>query len=261
MAKIATPQQAQAALEQTGGFTDVKSGKSGRQNRMNTRPLTKFERESLAAPVDAVYLYNVSPIWKHTKEFKGLGTVTLARRKEDAVVSIPTIIERRMVRGHDGGGGIRRLMVETPSDIADDFLCISKEIFSRPENSLVEFGCFRISKPLEDLEDEERLDILDAAELKHRNKCREFVLHADALWNSQWRACVVEVHRKCALYLFQTEQLELPEWVSKRGKVRQTEECPVCAFENKRGVMKCQNCREVLDEAAYAKWQKSRESK
>ena len=142
--KVATPQQAAAAQAAAATMTDVRNpNATGSGNRFQrTRPLTKFERDALRVPVPCVYVYNISPIFKWAKDYPGLGPMTLMPRKEDERVSEPIVLHDRLVRGFDGGNGIRRLMVENPLDIVQDFLCCSPDFPGRPENNLTRYGCF-----------------------------------------------------------------------------------------------------------------------
>ena len=253
--KVATPQQAAAAQAAAATMTDVRNpNATGSGNRFQrTRPLTKFERDALRVPVPCVYVYNISPIFKWAKDYPGLGPMTLMPRKEDERVSEPIVLHDRLVRGFDGGNGIRRLMVENPLDIVQDFLCCSPDFPGRPENNFTRYGCFYTEGiPLSEMPKEEQEKILDAAELEHRNRLHEKVGEADALQNTQFRVCITEVHRKAALYLHRTGDIqELPDWVQRRSKLNTTEECRFCGFENRRGIVKCRNCHEVLDQEAY----------
>lgn len=238
---VATPQQSAQAEQVVQNLRN--------QNKFNrTRPLTKFEREALNAPIEAVYMYNISPIWKWQKDYPGLGTLTLFPRRSEQQYSDAIVLEKRMVRAFDGGNRIQRLMVETPLEIVEDFLVCSRDYPGRPQNNLLEFGCFyTVGQPIEDVPAKERQVILDDAELKHRNKCLEFVGQADALASSpNMQAMVVEVHRKCALFLGEER-----DWVQRRAKLNPTEECPFCGFDNRRGVAKCKNCAEILDLKLY----------
>ena len=265
MAKVASPQQAAAAQAAAATMTDIRNPSNpGSGNRFQrTRPLTKFERDALRVAVPTVYIYNISPIFKWAKDYPGLGPMTLMPRKEDERVSEPIALIDRLVRGFDGGNGIRRLMVENPIDIVQDFLCCSPDFPGRPQNNLTRFGCFYTEGiPLSEMSEEEQNRILDAAELEHRNRLHEKVGDGDALQNTQFRACVGEVHRKAALYLQKVGDIqELPDWVQRRAKLNTTEECPFCGYEGKRGTPVCRNCREVLDEAKYKEMKAKRGKK
>jgi hypothetical protein len=252
--KVATPAQAEAAKTAAAGMQDLRTGAPGSGNRFQrTRPLTKFERDALRQPVGVIYVYNVSPIFKWHKDFPGLGPMNLQPRREDQRVSDPIEIIDRLVRGFDGGNGIRRLMVENPRDIVEDFLCCSPEFPGRQENNLTRYGCFFLEDtPLDELPQDEQEKILDAAELEHRNRLHEKVGDADALQNTQFRVCIGEIHRKAALYLHKVGDIaELPDWVQRRSKLNTTDECRFCGYDNKRGIPKCRNCHEVLDQEAY----------
>lgn len=247
---VATPEQSSAARAQVQNFPN--------QNRFKrTRPLTSFERKALQAPVEGVYLYNISPIYKWQKNFNGLGMLTLFPRKADEPYSPAIVLGNRLVRTFDGGNNIQRLMVEEPLEIAEDFMVCSKEYPGRPENNLTGYGVFyTIGQPIDDFTPAERQDILDDAELKHRNKLHENVARGDAFYNSSnLQYAIGELEKKSALYLHEVEQMELPDWVARRAKLNPTAECRFCGFENKRGIAKCRNCHEILDPALYAKLQ------
>lgn len=262
MARVATPGQAEAAKQAVSQMTDIRTGAGGAANRFGrTRPLQRFERNALKAPVEAVFLYNISPIFMWQKIYPGLGALTLRAREEKEPYSAPVVLERRMVRPFDGGNNIQQLMVEEPLDIAQDFLVCSPEFPGRPENNLTRYGCFyTLGEPIENQDDRQK--ILDDAELNHRNRCHEKIAEADALQNGPFRVCIVEVHRKCALYLQATGDIkELPDWVSRRAKLNTTDECEFCGFENRRGSPVCKNCREVLDQAKYDELKAKRKKK
>lgn len=260
---VATPDQAARASSAVANFDNVRTGARGNMNKFSrTRPLTKFEREALNAPIEAVYLYNISPIFKWQKDYPGLGIISLFPRRADQDYSDPITLAKRLVRTFDGGNRIQRLMVETPLEIVEDFLVCSPDFPGRPENNLTKWGAFyTIGQPIEKFNETERQDILDDAELKHRNKLHEMVASADALKNGPMHSLIGETHKKAALYLNSVEQMELPDWVARRAKLNPTEECPFCGFENKRGIAKCHNCKEVLDVALYAKLQADRKGK
>ena len=250
--RIANPAESAKAQQATAGMTDVKTGAGGGVNRFkNKRPLTRFERMALKAPVDAVFLYNISPIFHWKKDYPGLGTLNLPPRRDDQECSDSVAILQNLVRAFDGGDSTQRFMVEVPIDIAQDFFVCSPEFPSRPENNLLNYGCFYTEgKPLEEFAAEERQKILDEAELKHRNRLHELVAQADSFYNSaNMQYAIVEVHKQAALYLQSKGNiLELPDWVARRAKLNTTEECRFCGFENKRNVVVCRNCREVLDQ-------------
>jgi hypothetical protein len=257
--RIASPEQSQVAKAAMSDFSDVRTGAGGAANRYKrTRPLSKFEREALRTPVDTVYGYNISPIFLWRKEYPRLGIITLRPRKDDEPYSEPVILDKRLVRPFDGGNSIQRLMVEMPLDLMQDFFVCSPEFPGRPENNLLSYGCFyTVGNSIEELKPDERQKILDEAELKHRNRCLEKINSADAMQNTPFRSCIGEVHKKCALYAQQVGIIsELPDWVSRRGKLNTTSECVFCGFENKRGVAKCRNCHEILDKDLYNKLQK-----
>jgi hypothetical protein len=235
-------------------MTDVRTGQGGGKNRMDrSRPLSRFERNALKAPVERVFVYNVSPIFTWQKMFKGLGAMTLQVCPEGKDYTDPVILETRLVRPFDGGNGTKRFMVEEPLDIVQDFLVCSSDYPMRPENNLTRYGCFYTEgAPIEEIA--ERDLILADARLNHLNRCLEKVQEADALMSTQFRACIVEVHRKCALFLQKVGEItELPDWVSRRAKANTLDECRFCGFDNKRGVAVCRNCREVLDQDLYDK--------
>lgn len=260
MAKVASPQQSEAAKQATAGYTDVKTGSGGTMNRFSrTRPLTRFERKALESGVEKVCIYNISPIWNYEKFYPGLGPLVLRARDEDKEYWGPTILEKNLVRTFDGGNRIQRLMVETPLEIVEDFFVCSPEFPGRPENRLHRFGAFfTVGESLDEMPGHQRQQILDEAELKSRNWMHELVGHADSFYNSSnMQYAIVEIHKKAALYLHKVGNIsELPDWVAKRAKLTTTAECPFCGFENKRSVVKCRNCHEVLDKEGYAKLQK-----
>jgi len=254
---VASPEQSAAAREQVRNIP-------GQNKLSKVRPLSRFEREALTAPIESVYIYNISPIFKWQKDFPGLGTMTILPApwrtasqfgSTAQLYNDPIELIRRMVRPYDGGNRVQRLMVETPLEIAQDMLACSPYFPGRPENNLQLYGCFyTIGKSLDDHSPDERQKILDEAEAKHVNICLEFIARADALADSPFKP--VEVHKKCALFMGEER-----DWVARRGKLNATEECPFCGFENKRGIAKCRNCHEVIDAEKYAELQKSAKSK
>ena len=261
---VGSPSQSDAASTAARHFDDVKSGRPGSMNRFNrTRPLSKFEREALNAPIESVYLYNISPIFKWQKDFRGLGTITLFPRRAEQEYSEPIVLAKRLVRTYDGGNRIQRLMVETPLEIVEDFLACSNDNPTRTENNLQSYGAFFvIGCAIEELDKPERQAILDEAELRHRTRLHEKVAGGDALANSPIRSLIGEVEKKAALYLHSVGELsDLPDWVARRAKLNTTDECPFCGFENKRGGAKCRNCSEILDFDLYEKLKKERQSK
>lgn len=254
---VASPEQSAVAQAQTAAIPA-----SNRFSRV--RPFTRFEREALNAPVESVFLYNISTIFKWSKDYPGLGALTVFPRKQEQEYSDAISFEKHLVRTYDGGNRIQRLMVETPLEIVEDFLVCSPDYPGRPQNNLVGYGCFyTIGQPLEKFTAHERQDILDGAELKARTKYHEKVAEADAFNNSpnlQW--AVVEVHKQSALYLHEVGEIsELPDWVARRAKLNTTDECQFCGFANKRGVAKCRNCSEILDQELYAKLTAARDKK
>ncbi len=260
MAKnIASPQQSAAAASAVEGFADVRTGRGGSMNKFSrTRPLTRFEREALTSPIEAVYIYNISPIFKWQKDYPGLGMMTMFPRRAEQEYSDPIILEKRLVRTFDGGNRIQRLMVETPLELAQDFLVCSPEYPGRPQNNLTTYGLFYTTgKRIEEVATAARQEILDKAELAHRNKLLEKVSDADAYHNSSnLQYAISEVHRQAALYLQAVGAIsDLPDWVSRRAKLNATDECAFCGFDNKRGVAKCRNCGEILNHELYAKLQ------
>ena len=249
MANMANPEQAARARQEMGDLPANRTVPQQGKNRMtNIRRLSKFEREALDTPVDEIFVYNISPIFKWQKDFPGLGTMTLFPRKASQEYSDPVVFSRRVIRTYDGGNRIQRLMVETPLEIVQDFLCCSPDFPGRPENNLQEYGCFyTVGKPLEDFPEAERQKILDDAELKHVNRLHQKVAEADALANSpNMQACIVEVHKKAALYLHEERK-----WVAQRGALNPTDECVFCGFPNKRNIAKCSNCKEIINPALY----------
>ena len=253
MAKVATPSQAAAAAAAVSEFSDVRTGKGGGVNKFSrTRPLTRFEREALRQPIEAVYVYNISPIFSWRKDYPGLGMMSLFARKADQKYSDAIVLSKRLVRTFDGGNRIQRLMVETPLELVQDFLVCSPEFPGRPENNLTGYGCFyTVGEPIESLDPAAQQKILDEAELKHVNKLHNLVAQADSFYNSSnMQFAIVEVHRKAALYLGEER-----DWVARRAKLNPTAECPFCGYENRRGVAKCRNCHETLDVKLYAELQ------
>lgn len=262
MAKnIGSIEQAAAAEQATKkmvGHDIYKGFNKDSQKFANNQKFSRFEREALQMPIDAVYIYNISPIFKWQKDFAGLGTLTLFPRKSDQKVSDPVVISDRMVRAYDGGNRVQKKMIETPLEIVEDFLACSTDYPGRPENNLTSWGAFfTVGKSLEEMDPREAQVIIDEAELKHQNKCEQKVAEADALSRSpNLNGCVVEMHRKCALYLGLKR-----DWVASRDKLNATEECVWCGFDNKRGVVKCRNCHEVLDPTKYKEMSEARDVK
>ena len=261
--KVATPQQAAAAQAAAATMTDVRNpNATGSGNRFQrTRPLTKFERDALRVPVPCVYVYNISPIFKWAKDYPGLGPMTLMPRKEDERVSAADRSACRLVRRlrwrkrnpPTHGRESARHRAGFPLLLAGFPRAPGKQ------SHALRLLLHRRNSPLE-MPKEEQEKILDAAELEHRNRLHEKVGEADALQNTQFRVCITEVNRKAALYLHRTGDIqELPDWVQRRSKLNTTEECRFCGFENRRGIVKCRNCHEVLDQEAYDALKKNRQ--
>jgi hypothetical protein len=251
--KVAGPAQSAQAQSAAAGMTDVRTGQGGGRNSMTrVRPLTRFERKAMEANVDAVYVYNVSPIFQWQKIFAGLGALTIQKCPEGKPYTDAICIERRLVRPFDGGNNTQKQMVEEPLDIVQDALVCSPDYPMRPENNLTRYGCFyTVGVPIEETEDRDK--IIAEAVLNHTNRCLEKVQEADALVNTQWVSCIVEIHRKAALHLQTIGEIsELPDWVSRRSKPKNAlAECPFCGFEGKPGTPICKNCKEVLDPEKY----------
>lgn len=221
-------------------------------------PLTKFERKQLATETDAVYIYNVSPIWSWRKDFPRFGPVTVPKCNPGQRVTEPLVLDKRIIRPFDKGNRLQGHMIEEPIEIAEDLLCCSQDYPGRPENNKLLFGCFYlVNTSLADLSDKKRDDEIGRAVDRHIEKCLIKVDEADTL-AIQHRDWITKMYVECAVYLEAKGLLNLSEhpWVTKRGKRGQQEdmkECSFCAFPIKATAVVCTNCKEIIDQAGYDK--------
>lgn len=219
-------------------------------NTRGVRGLSKSERRMLAQGGPDIYIYNVSPIWEWHRPVPGRGEVIVQKCKQGEKVSAPLVVPNIVTRDFDRGSGVRQMYAEEGLDLAQDILGCSEEMPGHPMNNLVGYGCFYIvGKKFEDLPVSEQQRILDEANDKHNQKCREKVLEADQLWsNPVSKGWLTDMYRLCAIHIGEER-----EWVAKRGRSSPVQECPFCGWEVKRGIAKCTNCREILDKELYEK--------
>lgn len=230
------------------------------RNKIARQPLSKFERKALNQETEAVYIYNISPIFRWERFFAGLGNLILLPRKDSETVSEPLILAKRLVRHYDAGDRRSNHMVEEPVEIAEDFLRCSKEFPTRDDNNLTNYGCFMtVGLPIDQMLKSDQQRIIEESDLKHRNKCREKVFEADGWSNdATTRRWITEMQRKCALFLGEAEGRQ---WVTMRGAATdksKTKECQFCGFDCKLTAVKCQNCREIIDQAGYDELKKKK---
>ena len=226
------------------------SALEGLQNQntiRGVRGLTRTDKKLMAEGGVTTYLYNVSPIFSWPRQIQGRSSLIIPKRAKDGLVSVAVEIPPYIVRDFDKGNSTRQQMLEDGTVIAEDMLGCSKEYPGLERNNLTNYGCFMTTKPLQDLPENEQVELLDEANRKHDEMCHQMVLEADGLHGAGHGAWITEMFRLCALHVKEDRP-----WVSKRGKSAPTSECEFCGYENKRGIAKCSNCKEVIDEELYA---------
>lgn len=225
------------------------------KNARRRTPLSKFEQKMLNSPTEAVYIYNVSPIWEINRSIKGIGNFLIQRAewytlKDGPKVAPGLALLRRFMHPYDRGDGKTDHMIEEPIEIAEDIMFMGKPL-SRSVN-LVNRGCFLTEKPLEEYSKKEQSDFLVEAAAKHEQFCREKVLQGDEhAADPVMRRNITETARKCALFLGEVENRA---WVTLRGPQKdrtQLKECQFCGFEMKQAAVKCPNCKETVDFEGY----------
>ena len=211
-----------------------------------TRGLTRTDRRLLAQGGETYYIYNVSPIWSWSRPIQNKGNVFIPKRGKDEKVSMAAEVPPFLVRDFDKGNGTRQQMLEEGIAITEDILGCSTEYPGLAANNLLNYGCFYTTTPFEELPEEKQQALLDEANQKHHVMCQEKILEADQLHSANHTAWITEMYRLCALF----EKEDRP-WVAKRGKQNPTEECRFCGWENKRGIAKCANCKEIVNQELY----------
>ena len=234
----------------SGGNTKVSGNLSNLNKMLGVRGLTKSDRALLNSEGDRCYIYNVSPIFQHTKPMQQFGKVTIPKRVENERYSSPLVIEPHILRQYDGGDRIIKNMISEGVEVAEDIVGNSKDYPQEPYNNLENFGVFMtVGKRIEELPQDEAEKILLAAENKHLDMCRQKVYQADQLHSAGKTAYIPEMPRLCALFLGEEED---HSWVARSSKPKsEIEECVFCAFGNKPGVVVCRNCHEVLNQEKY----------
>lgn len=224
----------------------------GEGNFDHVRGLTKTDKRVLNMGLPDIFIYNVSPIWQWNRPVTGRGTVLIPKCKEGQRVSDPLVIPGAIIRDYDAGSGKRQAYTEEGKDIAEDILGCSKEILGMPQNDLTNFGCFFLEgTKLEDLPKEEQEELIRTAQNKHDVKCDEAIMFADQLWaNPNTKSWITPMYRFCAAYR-DPKNTAQREWVAKSGRSSSVTECPFCGYEVRKGLPKCPNCREILDQALY----------
>lgn len=262
---VATPEQAAVARAELGvdkGFGAPKGMRVDNEIASNAvrgvRPLSKADRRVLNSGEPPVFIYNVSPVFQWGANAGGRSYGVIPKRKAGAKISVALEIPGALVRDYDAGNRMRQTYTEIGIDIAEDILSCSKEMPGLPQNDLTNYGCFYlIGERFEDLTEDAQENILREANAKHEEKCRLKVGEADQLADSEvTRRWISEPYRLCAIFLAEEcgdKTMYDRRWVTTRGRSSQKviQECKFCGFEMKRGLIKCPNCKEVLDQDAY----------
>jgi hypothetical protein len=227
--------------------------------------LSKMDRRIVRAGGPSIFIYNVSTVFDWKRPIQGRSRAFIPKCKAGELVSEALEIPPFVVRDFDKGNRNRSQLPEEGKDIAEDILGCSTEYPGLPVNNLTNYGCFYlVGKRFEELPEKERQKILDEANDKHDNMCRTKVLEGDQLHSAGHSHWLTEMYRLCALHLqirFKRENWAR-DWVARRGgSTVETEDCVFCGYSNKRGVVKCQNCHEILSQEAYDKLIASRKSK
>ena len=209
-----------------------------------------------------VYVYNVSEVFDHKRPVQGRGQAYIPRRKAGEAVSEALVIPAFLVRDFDRGNRTREQFVEEGEDIAMDILGCNPNYPILDVNNLTLKGCFyTIGKQIEELTEKKRSELIDTANLKHEDHFRRKVLEADQYHSSNHGHWITEMYRLCALHLQERFPREdwTRDWVAKRGRSTvDTDDCAFCGYTNRSGVVKCQNCKEILNQEAYDKLVASR---
>ena len=245
---------------------DSRAAGIDRGNRMRKDPLSKFERRALEQDTTAVYIYNISPIFRWQRLMQGIGNFIIPVRKATETVSRALILSKRFVRSYDAGDGRVAHMVEEPEEVAEDLLRCSKQFPEREENNLLSYGCFMtVGKPLEALAAAEREKLMADADAAHRKRCREKVFEADGWADAAvQRNWITEMHRQCALFVLSPEELSARRWVTSRGPAsepKKTKECPECGYDVKLAAFICPNCKAHIDEKLEAAYREQQQQK
>lgn len=255
MPRKVTVQEAasQIGAEIGADFNPNKKGFQKAKPRGGTaiRPLDALQRKALAQLKQKHYIYNVSPIF-HWRRRASNVNFFIARRPVDKKVSVPCVVlpsaDRLVIKGE----GVAEHVITLGEDLVKDVL----GLFQTPNKkgyNLAEAGCFYTAVPLESLPAEERETLIEDAEEAHRQYCSRKVLEADEWWGDpKTRGWIVKKHRDCAHFLNEDR-----DWVTRKAppKAPPTEECVFCGYANKPGVVKCFNCKEILDKKKYAELQ------
>jgi hypothetical protein len=250
------------------------------RNQQRVQPMIRSQLVAMESGTKC-YIYNVSPIFEWSRQYKGLGRFVIPRRPEvgDVIkektadgkfiehtvtaddirgkyrVSKPVIIEHSYRCSYDKGDNRRVPYVEYGEEIAESVVGNSKLYpadLVNPTNNLEQWGVFiTYGTPFHDLPKAEQDDVYLRAMTMHEKRCREKVQRADTLI-TRFPDAVLELHRKCALFVGETRP-----WLTSRGKPHSAMvECPFCASEIKATVIKCPNCQEIVDAERYASMKK-----
>jgi hypothetical protein len=202
------------------------------------------------------YIYNISPIWNFVRNHLKLNQAPWYFYDETPKVSKPVVIPGAFLRKYDSDADTSKAYIMEGVDVARDFLGLNQQ--DQPadptpqarKNALTLYGCFYTSKPFEELPAEERTNILETSKTAHIAIAREKVFEADAMSdNPKELMCINKFHRAAARFLREEPN---HRWViAQPSKPANTEECVFCGYDNKPGVVKCFNCKEVLDQTAY----------
>jgi hypothetical protein len=267
-----------------GGFPDARTGSYGEGERRdkvrkyvdsrNNQRVQPMIRSQLAAMQHGIpcWIYNVSPIFEWRRQYKGLGTFTISRRpsvgqvilldgKEHTVtesdilgrlrVSQPLLIEHAYRQSYDKGDNRRIPYVEYGEEIAESLVGNSKLYppdLLHPTNNLENWGVFiTYGTTFHELPKAQQDELFLRASALHQKRCYEKVQIADRHIN-RFPQTVLEMHRQCALFVG-----EKRPWVTERTIQAKIDvmPCPFCASEIKASVVKCPQCREIVNFERY----------
>ena len=245
------------------------------RNQQRVQPMIRSQLIALESGLPC-YIYNVSPIFEWKRMYKGLGTFVIPRRpnvgevikeknaagqfvehtvtEEDIRgkyrVSKPVILNHSYRMSYDKGDNRRIPYVEYGEEIAESLMGNSKlypSDLTYPTNNLEAWGCFvTYGKTFHELPKDEQDELYLNAVTVHEKRCREKVQKADQLI-TRFPDAVLELHRQCALFVD-----EKRPWLTSRGKRSSAMiECPFCGSDIKSTVVKCPECREIVDVERY----------
>jgi hypothetical protein len=242
----------------------VNSELSRLNNRRRTK-LTKFQEHELEeGQKHPVYIYNVSPIHRWDRYQGQLGTLVINKCDDGQRVSEPLIIPGCIVRYFDKGFGKQEAMIEGGMEIAEDICGCSKEYPpDSPTSNLTNYGVFILQKPIDEYPEKKQLEFINEALQKLIPQLQLRIQEADQWWQGVpapvYKGLIVSIHRDALrLYNELTGSKEERPWATIRYQGKATEECKFCGFANRSGVVKCQNCHEILDTEQYEKLKKGK---